>query len=259
MNLNLLNKRRLRVLYLIYLNLLLGGVVFLPISVTAQSPVPEPTVESNPDCPGATTDCKIPRDPFALAILTPHGGRILGDRLTIRWTPVQGATSYEIYVPQFERRYRHDDIENTVFEYPLDERLEPNRQYTIIVSAYIPRAARPDTPIDPEESIRFSVSSPEKIEQVCQAVKGAGEPDDVASALAIAEIYEQNELFADAFVLLKTYEQEFGSNDAISQELDKLAEVMGLPNEPDESERDLRQSPAWATGSTACRPQHNPE
>ncbi|MGB0560933.1 MAG: hypothetical protein ACPGVO_03915 [Spirulinaceae cyanobacterium] len=190
----------------------------------------------------------ILRTPLGLIILTPRNGNILGDRLTLRWSAVEGATDYTVFS---EHLGLNEKVSDTMFDILIrpENELNPNQTYTVEITANIPDALRTeDTDVEGTDEITFNVLSPDQAAQLCNEVAAIEAVDERERILAIANLFNQEnyQLNDDAIALLETYGQQFGFDEQITAKLDALYAAFRL-------NQNLRGLPEWTTGEIACQ------
>ena len=171
-------------------------------------PFAQPTAECDPEayeCPKRGNDIALlEKIPY---VISPRRTALLDSRPKLRWHPVAEASRYTATLLKngAEEVWSEKDTTETEINYPSDRpALEPGAEYILIVETDT-EAFSLDAPTLPG-GVGFRLLDGEKAEKV-RAAKAEIEKqdlDETAKALAIAFLYKENGLTAEAIALLES-------------------------------------------------------
>lgn len=174
--------------------------------------------ENNSECqPDNDIDCggSIWRDPLSPVILTPRNSAILGEELTIHWSPVENAISYNLIIEDLDVDIV---LSGTTFKYDGDL-LEPGNEYAVSVAARVEESngeiqvrqgeAFFET-LELEDSERIRV----EVEKIWQS-----EIDINEKYIQVLEVYQEAGLYSDAIITLQQHRREVINNPQLETNL----------------------------------------
>jgi hypothetical protein len=169
------------------------------MAVAINSQVTSPITQNSSDEPGspggdennAARGQPISKD--TPHIITPRRSRTLNDRPILRWYEVVGVTTYTVRI-QGETVNWEKSVDDTEVQYDGDP-LQPGGPYILTVNANNGEELSTE---------RFWVMPPAQAEAIqAQRLQLEAQLDGDAETIAIAQLYTENALFADALSLLE--------------------------------------------------------
>ncbi|MGB0383454.1 MAG: tetratricopeptide repeat protein [Ardenticatenaceae bacterium] len=165
-----------------------------------------------------------PSEPFIPYIISPRMTRLLTDQPRLRWNEVAGASSYTVSLQGVKWEAQLNDTE---IVYPGDPPLERGRSYLLTI------VADNGTKSTDEEPTRlgFVLLSPEEAETVqtyTTTINGLNLPDE-SKALALAHLYAEQGLVAEAIEILEPFAENGTQTAATYRLLGDLYRQIGLP------------------------------
>jgi len=137
-------------------------------------------------------------------IISPRRTQLLGNKPTLRWNPVAGATSYKLSILENRAKLNWEmTVNGTEAVYPGEPVLKPGVKYRLIVEANT--GVSSESPLVEGDS-EFSLLDEKEVERVKEAV-GAIEqqvPNAASQKLAIAQVYLSANLIAEAIETLES-------------------------------------------------------
>ena len=186
-------------------------------------PTPEPALKRRRgeiDNTRAGVDLSIPY------IITPRMTRLLTDRPTLRWNDVVGASSYTVRIQVGPQTWQ-EVVSGTETVYSGDPPLEAGKSYLLTVAADNGRSSTEEEPT----KLGFVLLSEAEAEPVRTdtATLNALDLSDEARALALAYLYINHNLIAEAIETLEGFAEEGSQTPAIYRLLGDLYRQTGLP------------------------------
>jgi len=143
--------------------------------------------------------CSISRneeDPNTPYLISPRNTKITESQPLLNWHPVEGATSYRVAI---SRAKWSTEVEGTVVRYSGEEALQPGKRYKVNITAY---KGENDIAVS---SASFTLLSEEEYQQLEATAKELEK--DLSKrqvlALALANLYREYKLYADAIDVLQ--------------------------------------------------------
>ena len=159
-------------------------------------------------------------------IISPRKTNLQGDRPTISWNPVEGATVYRVRVQGPGVDWKRE-VSATELEYPEEEPpLQPGGYYQVIV-----RAGDKSSIHDRGTKLGFKLLSEEERQQIQSQVARVREQDwsEAEKTLAIAHLYSQKGLRMEAIELVEALIELGGQPATIFWMLGELYWQVDLP------------------------------
>lgn len=137
-------------------------------------------------------------------IISPRRTQLLGNKPTLRWNPVAGATSYKLSILENRAKLNWEmTVNGTEAVYPGEPALKPGVKYRLIVEANT--GVSSESPLS-EGDTEFRLLDEKEVDAVKEAV-GAIEqqvPNAASQKLAIAQVYLSANLIAEAIETLES-------------------------------------------------------
>lgn len=137
-------------------------------------------------------------------IISPQKTQILNPQPILQWGGVPAPTKYTVSLRENGQEiWRVTDIVETQIQYPGEPPLKPGNTYQVIVETDTGRSSR-DVPVP--GGTEFNLLAPETAAEIQQKVTNIQSQglEPISEKLAIATLYEQYELLAEAIELLET-------------------------------------------------------
>ncbi|NET62188.1 MAG: hypothetical protein F6K47_40595, partial [Symploca sp. SIO2E6] len=160
-------------------------------------------------------------------ILSPRSTYLLDNQPLLRWYPVEGATSYRVRVKREDGELLWEtEVEGVTEVRYGGETLESGVDYTVIVNTDkgissleedLERGGFEILPAEEGEEIQAAAS------QITQSLTGEEQ------VLALVELYQENDLFAEAIALLESFIAEDNQLPAVYQKLGQLYQYIRYP------------------------------
>ena len=169
--------------------------------------------ESKSDCSADLVKCPDRGDdnswnsPPIPYIISPRRTKLLDSKPILRWNPVAGATSYKLSLRENGAKLNWEmTVSGTEAVYPGEPPLKPGVRYRLIVEANT--GASSETPVV-EGDTAFRLLEPKQVQGVKDAVGAIGKqvPNENAKKLAIANLYLNTNLIAEAIEILENLQK----------------------------------------------------
>ena len=137
-------------------------------------------------------------------IISPRRTQLLGNKPTLRWNPVAGATSYKLSILENKAKLNWEmTVNGTEAVYPGEPVLKPGVKYRLIVEANT--GVSSESPLLEGDS-EFGLLDEKEVEQVKEAVRTIEQqvPNAASQKLAIAQLYRSANLNAEAIETLES-------------------------------------------------------
>ena len=137
-------------------------------------------------------------------IISPRRTQLLGNKPTLRWNPVAGATSYKLSILENKAKLNWEmTVNGTEAVYPGEPVLKPGVKYRLIVEANT--GVSSESPLV-EGDTEFRLLDEKDAEAVKEAVRTIEQqvPNAASQKLAIAQIYRSANLNAEAIETLES-------------------------------------------------------
>ena len=137
-------------------------------------------------------------------IISPRRTQLLGNKPTLRWNPVAGATSYKLSILENKAKLNWEmTVNGTEAVYPGEPVLKPGVKYRLIVEANT--GVSSESPLGETDS-EFGLLDEKEVEQVKEAVRTIEQqvPNAASQKLAIAQLYRSANLNAEAIETLES-------------------------------------------------------
>lgn len=148
-----------------------------------------------------TANTRAINKPEVPYLISPRKTKLLGNQpLTFRWNPVETAESYRVTLRGPNVNWSQETSE-TKLVYPNEQPLQPEMQYWLTVETIQSRVSSTSEGVDgfsilPESETKQILAEVERVKQQ--------ESNEEAQTLAIARLYQSNELYSEAIELLDT-------------------------------------------------------
>ena len=152
-------------------------------------------------------------------IISPRRTKLLDSKPILRWNPVAGATSYKLSLRENGAKLNWEmTVSGTEAVYPGEPALKPGVRYRLIVEANT--GASSESPLV-EEDTAFRLLEPKQVQGVKDAVGAIDKqvPNENAQKLAIANLYLNTNLIAEAIEILENIEKTGGETPPINRAL----------------------------------------
>ncbi|MFP5269139.1 tetratricopeptide repeat protein [Coleofasciculus sp.] len=139
-------------------------------------------------------------DPTIPYMITPHRGKILDGKPTIRWNPVAGVSQYTVRVTG-SGVYWETQVSGTEVVYPGEPVLQPGKDYLVVVEAN-----GTSSQLDKGGDYRFKLVYPEVAQRVQEKIEAIAQSDmpEAAQALTMADVYFEEDLDSEAIAILES-------------------------------------------------------
>ncbi|MCW6051859.1 tetratricopeptide repeat protein [Lyngbya sp. CCAP 1446/10] len=137
-------------------------------------------------------------------IISPRRTQLLGNKPTLRWNPVAGATSYKLSILEKNAKLNWEmTVKGTEAVYPGEPVLKPGVKYRLIVETNT--GVSSESPLSEGDS-EFSLLDEKEVERVKEAVGAIEQQVQNAASqkLAIAQVYRSANLIAEAIEILES-------------------------------------------------------
>lgn len=155
-------------------------------------------------------------------IISPRRTKLLNNKPILRWNPVAGATSYKLSLRENGAPLNWEmTVSNTEFVYPGEPALKPGASYKLVVVANT--GASSENAVG-ERAIEFSLLEEKQVEGVKDAVGAIDKQvsNESAKKLAVANLYLNTNLIAEAIEILETFPKTGLETPPISRNLGDL-------------------------------------
>lgn len=166
-----------------------------------------PNATEQAECTPGTYKCPHRGDRIAWTdgipyIINPRRTALLNDKPTLRWNPVPGAKSYTVSVEGENVNWK-TQVSDTQVVYSGEQPLKPGGRYLLTVVADT-GASSVDEPVKPG-GLNFGLLDETQAQRVQAQAKQITQQTwtDQAKALALANLYTENGLIADAIATLE--------------------------------------------------------
>ncbi|NER93639.1 MAG: hypothetical protein F6J86_07335 [Symploca sp. SIO1B1] len=138
---------------------------------------------------------RAPEDPNTPYLISPRKTTITESQPLLSWHPVEGATSYQVAI---NRAKWSTEVEGTVVRYNGEETLQPGERYKVKITAYLENGTA-------VSSASFTILSEEEYQQLEATAKNLEKQlsERQVLALALANLYREYKLYADAIDVLQ--------------------------------------------------------
>ena len=140
-------------------------------------------------------------------IISPRRTKLLEGKPILRWNPVAGATSYKLSLRENGAKLNWEmTVSGTEAVYPGEPALKPGVRYRLIVEANT--GASSESPVV-EGDTEFRLLEPKQVQGVKDAVGAIDKqvPNENAEKLAIANLYLNTNLIAEAIEILENIQK----------------------------------------------------
>jgi len=152
-------------------------------------------------------------------IISPRRTKLLDSKPILRWNPVAGATSYKLSLRENGAKLNWEmTVSGTEAVYPGEPPLKPGVRYRLIVEANTGTSS--ETPVV-EGDTAFRLLDEGEVERVKSEVGAIDKqvPNENAKKLAIANLYFNTNLIAEAIEILENIEKTGGETTPINRAL----------------------------------------
>lgn len=176
------------------------------------------------DTPRARTRSSNEAIPY---IITPRNTNLLTNRPLIRWHSVAGTTRYIVRIEGSGLNWQ-TETKNTQIAYPGEPPLQPGKRYLVVVTTDKGASSEKE-----QGSLRFSLLATEKADLVRSEIAKIKQQKlgKEAEELALAYLYQSNDLIAEAIELLEELGKQKSQTIGVYQLLGNLYLQTGLNSE----------------------------
>ncbi|MEH1800479.1 MAG: fibronectin type III domain-containing protein [Nostoc sp.] len=166
---------------------------------------------------------RAPNDPTIPYIISPRDTAILSDKLTLRWNAVKDATNYQVKLRGPGVNWT-TEVKQPEVVYSGKETLQPGFRYRVIVTADNGVSSESEAPAG------FTLLSGEDAKQVKAEITQLQKQPlrDESKTLALAYLYQSNNLNAAAIDLLAVLVKQGSRTTSVYQLLGSLYQQVGL-------------------------------
>lgn len=172
-----------------------------------------------------TPDSRAVNNPKVPYIISPRNTKLLPTQsLTVAWNPVKGAKNYRVNLVGPGMSWNQQTRGNQLI-YTVEPSLKPGNRYWFTVVTQINKISS-----EFEGNPGFTILSEKEVKEILGAVKEIKQKQlsREAQALAIARLYQSNEVYNEAIKPLETAIQDGIKSTAIYQLLGEIYQQIGL-------------------------------
>lgn len=159
-------------------------------------------------------------------IISPRRTLLLNPRPTIRWNPVENATSYTVIIKGGAGYVWQTEVKENEVIYSGSSPLESGVYYTIIVDANTGESSLDDEM--PEQGFEtIGESDRLRVKNAATEIEATTEEE---KSLRLARLYRENNLRSEAIAILEKLANNGSETTAVYQMLEKLYQEIGLAN-----------------------------